>query len=229
MARTSRRRSSQPSKTTKSKSKYAKVSKAEVFGDVNYFNRAGRYLILVNSIEEGENHNNILYVQNNMTVLHVAATGPRSYNYDKRKGGDPVEMAPHNVGEEVVDKIMSNNIVFGSNLKRLAMTIGDLTQEDFDNEEYEGQIIEEMVSEKQPLAGRVIEVIAKQIVKKPKRDVDEEDLTNDDVYTRVDYVELLQGDEIIEELDAEIIEKFGIDTSDSDEDDDAEATTTEDD
>ncbi|KKL07127.1 hypothetical protein LCGC14_2589120, partial [marine sediment metagenome] len=135
------RRASRASKDTKKapvKSKYAKVSTAEVFGDVNYFNRAGRYLVLINSIEEGENHNNIAFVQSNMTILKVEDSGPRSYDYDKRKKGDPVELAPHGVGEEVVDKIMSNNIVFASNLKRLAMTVGDLTQDDFDGEDYEG-------------------------------------------------------------------------------------------
>lgn len=219
MARKSRRSASASATTTKGskpKSKYAKVSAAEVFGDVNYLNRAGRYLVLINSIEEGENHNNILFVQSNMRILKVFENGPESYDYDKRKGGEPVALAHHAVGEEVVDKMMSNNIAFGSNVKRIAMTLGDLTQKDFDNEEFEGEIIEEMVSSDQPLAGSVVEIRAKQVVKKPQRDKDEEDLRNEDCYTRIDYVERLDGEDIKDELDSEIIEQYGIDTSDED-------------
>jgi hypothetical protein len=223
MARKSRRSSSSAATKTAGppKSKYAKVSGAEVFGAVNYLNRASRYIVLINSIEEGENHNNILFVQNNMRILKVIKGGSLSHDYDKRKNGEPVELDPHPVGDEVVDKIMSNNIVFGSNLKRLAMTVGDLTQEDFDNESYEGEIIEDMVNAEQPLAGRVVEIRAVQVVKKAQRDKDEEDLTNEDCYTRVDYVELLQGEDITEELDAEVIEEYQIDTSEPDEGDDA--------
>lgn len=214
MARKSRRSAATTTKGGKSKSKYAKVSLAEVFGDVNYFNRAGRYLALVNSIEEGENHNNVLFVQANLRILKVFENGPESYDYDKRRNGEPVLIAPHTVGEEVVDKMMSNNQAFGSNVKRIALTVGDLTQEDFDNEEFEGKIIEEMVSVEQPLAGRVVEIRAKQVVKKPQRDKDEEDLRNEDCYTRLDYVELLDYEDIKDELGAEIIKQYSINTSD---------------
>ncbi len=224
MARKSRRssRSSAPAKT---KSKYANVSKTEVFGNVNYFNRAGRYLILVNSIEDGENHNNILFVQANLRILKVYENGPESFDYDKRKDGEPRALSHHKVGEEVVDKIMSNNKAFGSNVKGLAMAVGDLTQEDFDNEAYEGEIIEDMVAEEQPLAGRVVEIRAVQVVKKPQREKDEEDLKNEDCYTRIDYVELLQGEDITDELDAEVIEQYGIDTSEPEEEDGEDEVT----
>lgn len=217
MARKSRRSASATTtKGGKPKSKYAKVSSAEVFGDVNYFNRAGRYLVLINSIEEGENHNNVLFVQANLRILKVFDNGPESYDYDKRRSGEPVVIAPHTVGEEVVDKMMSNNVAFTSNVKRIAMTVGDLTQDDFDKESFEGEIIEDMVSSEQPLAGRVIEVRAKQVVKKPQREKDEEDLRNEDCYTRIDYVELLDGEDIEDELDTEIIEQYGIDVTTAD-------------
>jgi len=99
------------------------------------------------------------------------------------------------------------------------MTVGDLTSEDFDNEEFEGQIIEEMVGEEQPLAGRIVEIRAVQVVKKPQREKDEEDLKNEDCYTRIDYVELLQGEDITDELDAEVIAQYDIDTSEPEDDD----------
>lgn len=219
MARKSRRTSSAATATKPAKSKYAKVSTTDVFGSVNYFNRAGRYLVLVNSIEEGENHQNVLFIQANLRIVKVMEGDP-SFDYDKRKNNEPVALSAHKIGEEVVDKMMSNNQAFGSNVKRLAMAAGDLTQEDFDKEEYEGQIIEDMVDTEQPLAGRVIEVRAVQVVKKVNRNLDEEDLRNEHVYTRVDYVELLQGEDIIDELDKETIESYSIDTSEPDEDGD---------
>lgn len=217
MARKDRKsRSSKSAKSGPPKSKYANVSKTEVFGAVNYFNRAGRYIIQMNSVEEGSNHNNVDFIQANMTILK-SMDGPVSYDYDKRRDGEPIALEMHKVGEEVVDKMMSNNMAFGSNVKKLAMAGGDLTQEDFDNEDHEGQIIEEMVGDDQPLGGVILEVRATQVVKKPARSKDEEDLTNEDVYTRVDYVELLVGEDIEDELDEDTIEKYSIDTSEPDE------------
>ena len=101
------------------------------------------------------------------------------------------------------------------------MAVGNLTQDNFDREEYEGEIIEEMVSEDQPCAGRVMEIRALQVIKKDSRSKEDSDLTNKDAYTRIDYVELLEGKDITEELDAEIIEKHSIDTDEPEEEDEA--------
>ncbi|CAK9074182.1 Uncharacterized protein (Fragment) [Durusdinium trenchii] len=184
-------------------SKYAGVSGARVSRDGNYI-RGGHYLLLVERIEEGQTFKKQDFVAIQQNVLHVFDDSEPGYDYDRK-----VEQPLHRVGESVTDMNMLGNVAFESSMKAFALVAGDMTEEELlEREEYPGQMIEEMVSDEQPLAGAIVEVVARTVIKKDSRAKGEENLSNKDIYTRVAYRRVWSDEEAREFLPAEIADRF---------------------
>ncbi|CAK9074212.1 Uncharacterized protein (Fragment) [Durusdinium trenchii] len=191
------------SKKAAPQSKYAGVSGARVSRDGNYI-RGGHYLLLVERIEEGQTFKKQDFVAIQQNVLHVFDDSEPGYDYDRK-----VEQPLHRVGESVTDMNMLGNVAFESSMKAFALVAGDMTEEELlEREEYPGQMIEEMVSDEQPLAGAIVEVVARTVIKKDSRAKGEENLSNKDIYTRVAYRRVWSDEEAREFLPAEIADRF---------------------
>lgn len=180
------------------KSKYASVSGATVSRRANYI-RPGRYLVRVDRFEEGQNRKKQDFVVSQMTVVNVSETAVPGRDYDRDR-----DLPLHSVGEEISDLMMVANIAFEQRVKGFVMAAGDLTQEDFDEEEYEGALIDAAVAEDQPLAGYTVEVLAEQIVKQGAS----EPYSNDDVYTRCTYIRRVPASELAEHLGEKDLTRF---------------------
>ena len=179
------------------KSKYAKVSSAKPQRAANY-PRPGHYLVRIDAIREDEDSKNIGYIANEMTNVHTFADSEPGYNYVKK-----APMPLHKVGETFTDVIKSGNVAFAQRTKGLAMAVGNLTQDDFDKEEYEGEIIDQLVSEDAPGAGKVLEIKVQQRIKKDSRSKAESELGENDQYTTIGYVRCVPFSEVAEILEEE--------------------------
>lgn len=193
---------SKPVNSSNKVSKYAKASAAKAQAPSNYI-RPGHLLAVINRLEEGEAFKKGSFVAANMTVVKVFPDSVEGFNYDRK-----IPLGLHTIGEAVSDIMMMSNVAFEGRIKAFVMTAGDLGDEDFASEEYPGQIIDEAVGETQPLAGTVLELRARTIVKKDARHKAEAELTNNDVYTRIDYVRAVPAEELPELLDEATLARF---------------------
>lgn len=167
------------------KSRFAGVAGARAQRASNYFAAGSHVLVRTIKVEEGEDRFRTPLVAGQFQVIHAfeGSTGNR-------------------VGEEVSEILKSTNVAFAPRLKALAMAIGDLTEADFDTQEFDGQIFEELVSDEQPGAGVILEVRATRIKKQSANGKAEENLTDSDFYTRTDFVRRVSFAETNEVLTA---------------------------
>ncbi len=155
-------------------SKYAGVSKARAQRAANYFRSGGHLLLRIGKVEEGEDKNKIGL---------VAANGSVVFAYE-----DHDEVA-NKVGEEVSEVIKRSNVAFEGRLKALAMAVGNLTEADFDVQEYDGEIFDELMDQDvQPAAGVILEVRAVKVKKQSANNKTDDQLISSDFYTRVDFI-----------------------------------------
>jgi len=188
--------------TKKAESKYAKVSGARAQRGGNYV-KPGHYLARIDAVREDKAFKKGEFLAFEMTIVHVFAGSETGFDHNRK-----VPMTVHSVGEQVTDILMMTNVAFEGRAKAFAMAAGDLTAEAFTEEEYPGQIIEQMVAAEQPLAGRVLEIRAQQVIKVAGRAKAETTLTNNDVYTRIDYLRRVPLPELAGVVDDKVIAKF---------------------
>ncbi len=156
---------------TAPKSKYAGVGATRAQRPANYFRPGGHFLIRVLKIEEGQDRFEVALVAMQGTVVHSFADSAPTTN---------------KVGEDVSEIIKRTNKAYGPRLKALAMTVANLTEADFEEQEEDGEIIDEMVSEDQPAAGVILEVRSTQILKQTA--AEKANPEPKDFYTRVDFI-----------------------------------------
>lgn len=189
------------------RSKYADVSTAKVFGQSGNYMRPGRYVAMIESVEEGMTSANAEFVS--IHLIPLAADDSQLTALDKRFGG-----GLNKVGESATDfNKLSGNVAFASNMMAFAMIASDKTQEEIQEaEEYAGQFIEEIVGEEQPFAGVVVEILATTKKKKDAKNVSDEDVKSDQVFTKISYLRRVPYAEVaeiegIEDLIPDIAEK----------------------
>lgn len=178
--------------TERPKGRYGNVSGAKPQRASNYL-RPGHYVVQVSAVKEDTAFKKGDFVAVEMRVVHVFADSTPGYDY-ARKADTPC----HSLGEEVSDIMMVSNVAFEQRLKAFVMNAGGLTEEDFANEEYPGQLIEAALGDEQPIAGTLVELRCETVVKKDARDKAEADLKNENIYTRPNYVRTLAASELLE-------------------------------
>ncbi len=188
--------------TQKKESKYAGVSGARAQRGGNYV-RPGHFLARIDAVRADKTFKKDEFIAIELTVVHVFPGSDSGIDYNRK-----VPIPSLTVGEQVSDILKMTNVAFEGRAKAFAMAAGDLGADAFTQEEYPGQIIEQMLVPEQPLAGTVIEVRAQQVVKKDARAKAETALTNNDVYTRTDYLRNVPIAELAGIADAKIIAKF---------------------
>jgi hypothetical protein len=179
------------------KSKYAKVSGADVFREGNYIS-PGRYIALIERVEEGSTHEGKDFIAINL--LPLLADGDGRGELDE-KGG-----ALKRVGESCTDMSMVANVAFAPNMLAFAMTASGMSQEEIQAaEEHEGQFVEEIVGEDQPLAGVVVEINAKCRPKKDFRNKPINELGDKEFFTKVSYLRRVPFAELPDLIDANVL------------------------
>jgi len=167
------------------KSKYAGVSAARAQRPANYFKPGGHFLVRLSKIEEGEDRFKTALVAAVGNVIHAFPDNAPTSN---------------KVGEEVSEVIKRSNVAYEGRLKALAMAVGDLTETDFEEQAYDGEIFDEMVGEDQPAAGVVVEVRTVHVLKQAAATKAADKLEAKDFYTRVDFLRRLLFAEVKETL-----------------------------
>lgn len=185
-------------------SKYKRAGQTQLGVEANY-QRAGRYLLLIERIEEGVTRNKEDFVAVHSQVL--AADGSERTPLEQRFGG-----ALHRVGESTNWFQKLRGDYFDQNMLKFAIAASNMTQEEIDAAEQESgnTIIEEMVSAEQPFAGVVLEAHVVMKVNKKARDSGKEEsqLTGEDVFTITNWVRRVPFAEVKELVEAEVLAKF---------------------
>lgn len=186
-------------------SKYKKASQTQLGVEANY-QRAGRYLLLVERIEEGVT----LRGKEDFVAVHsivLAADGSERTPLEQRFGG-----ALHRVGESTNWFQKLKGDYFDQNMLKFAIAASNMTQDEIAAaEEASGHtIVEEMVSPEQPFAGVVIEAHVTVRIGKKARDAGkaEAQLTAEDVFTVTNWVRRVPYAEVKELIEAETLAQF---------------------
>lgn len=182
---------------TKQTSRYAGVGAARAQRPANYFKPGAHALIRVLKIEEGEDRFKTSLVATQGLVIHTFDDNATNAN---------------RVGEEVSEVIKRSNVAFAGRLKALAMAVGDLTETDFEEQEYDGEIFDELVSEDQPGCGVILEVRSSLVKKQTAASKTDAALEAKDFYTRVDFVRRVPFSETKEILVAAGLDETTINT-----------------
>ena len=187
-------------KPAQPKSKYAGVTSAKVSRDGNYITPA-TYIALIERVEEGTSQNAQDFVAINLTILAVDGSG-RS-EMDERGG------PANRVGESVSDW-NGAGVVFAGNMMAFAMAATGMSQEEIQEaEEYDGQFIEEMVGEDQPLAGRVVEL---RVGVRKTKDAKTKDLDTlsmgKGLFTKCTYLRRVPYAELADLVDEDVLARF---------------------
>lgn len=178
-------------------SKYAGVSAARAQRPANYFKSGVHALYRVTKVEEGEDKAKTGLVAIQGTIIALFP--------DSNPNGNQV-------GEDTQEVIKRTNVAFMGRLKAFAMAVGNLTEANFAEQEYDGQIFDELVGEDQPAAGVIVEVRSSQVIKQTAAGKPLDKLEAKDTYTRVDFVRRLPFSQVQEflagqGLDAKVIEQ----------------------
>lgn len=188
------------------KSKYAKVSGAKASKGGNY-GRPGHYLVLVTAVREFiKTQGEIPGIAAEMTNLHTFEDSRLGRNFESK-----ADIPTMKLGEDFVETFLSTNAAYGPRLKNFAIAaLGAENEQAFDDaEDYPGQNFEELVGEEQPAAGRVLELVAIQTIKKDSKTKSDADLkTATDTYTRMDFKRQLSDDEIRKVVSPAVLQRF---------------------
>lgn len=128
---------------------FKKIQGAKVSKGGNYI-RAGHYMAFLRHIKKDESRKGIPYVAIELVILDSL--------------DNTVEDA-HRVGEEVAHLMMGDQDSFLGNFKGFIANIAGVKEDDIDEES-----AEEVISELQPLSGRVIELTGRNIVTRAGKD-----------------------------------------------------------
>lgn len=183
-------------------SKYARSKDVQVGVDANY-QRAGRYLLLIERVEEGVTPRG----KEDFVAVHsivLAADGSERTPIEARFGG-----AVHREGESTNWFQKTRGDYFDQNMLKFAIAASNMTQDELTalEEEHDTTIIDEMVSPEQPFAGVVVEAHVQVRRNKKGRDVADADLTSENVFTMTDWVRRVPYSELSELVDAEVLER----------------------
>lgn len=177
------------------RSKYSRSRDVQVGVEANY-QRAGRYLLLIERIEEGTTPRG----KEDFVAVHsivLAADGDERTPLEQRFGG-----AVHRVGESTnwFQKVRGD--YFDQNMLKFAIAASDMTQDEIAAAEDENQttIVDEMVSPEQPFAGVVVEAHVQVRIGKKARDAGkaEANLSSEDVFTVTNWVRRVPYSELSE-------------------------------
>lgn len=174
-------------------SKYAGIGAARAQRPANYFKPGFHGLVRILKVEEGEDRFKTTLVACQATVVHLFADADAA-NTNK-------------VGEECAEVIKKTNQAYAGRLKALAMAVGDLTEQDFEEQKYDGEIFDELLSEDQPAAGVIVETRSALVKKKAAAEKTAEQLKPSDFYTRVDFLRRVPFGEVKEILAAAGVEE----------------------
>jgi hypothetical protein len=191
--------------SAKPASKYKKANQTQLGVEANY-QRAGRYLLMIERIEEGVTpRGKEDFVSVHSVVL--AADGSERTPLEQRFGG-----ALHRVGESTSWFQKLKGDYFDQNMLKFAIAASNMTQEEIAAAEEESgtTIIEEMVGSEQPFAGVVLEAHVTIRIGKKARDAGkpEDQLTAEDVFTMTNWVRRVPYDELKELVEAETLAQF---------------------
>lgn len=185
--------------------KYKRAGEVQVGVEANY-QRAGRYLFLVQRVEEGTTPRG----REDFVSVHsitLAADGSERTPLEQRFGG-----ALHRVGEDVTWFQKVRGDYFDQNMVKFAIAASNLTQEEIAAAEDAAghSIIEEMVSPEQPFAGVVVEAHVQVRIGKKARDAGkaETNLSSEDVFTVTNWVRRVPYAEVKELVEADVLAKF---------------------
>lgn len=190
-------------------SRYKKSAEVQVSQDGNY-QRPGRYLFLVQRVEEGTTRNREQFVSVRSVVL--AADGSERTPLEVKFGG-----SVHRVGEETSWFQKLAGEYFDQNMLKFAIAASNMTQEEIValETEHDTTIVDEMVSAEQPFAGIVLEAHVQTRVKKAGKELLKEGLTEDQlkaehVTTVTNWVRKVPFAELPELFaeDADVLAKF---------------------
>lgn len=226
------------------KSKYAGTTSTKASRDANYFS-AGRYLTLIERVEESENQGGSLINAVNHVVLMADPSTREDNGIDSKSG--PLKRP----GESVSDIFSKANKAYAANLMAFAITLSGMTQDEIREAElapitddegkeigpgYEGRFIEEIVSDAQPFAGKIVEmnckVLPTKAAKASGKPLMEIPMGKDGLFTKVSYIRVVPYAEVAEmvesgEIDAKIAARFLPDLAAKVEAEAAEAAGTE--
>lgn len=188
-------------------SKYKKSREVQVGVEGNY-QRPGRYLLLIQRIEEGQNRTKEQFVSVRSVVL--VSDGSERTPLEVKFGG-----SVHRVGEEVswFQKLAGD--FFDQNMLKFAIAASNMTQDEIAEREDEtgSTIVDDMVSAEQPLAGVAVEAHVQTRIKKAGKDamkggLKEEDLKAEHVTTVTNWVRRLPYAEVKELVPADVLEAY---------------------
>lgn len=192
---------------SKPASKYKKASETQIGVEGNY-QRPGRYLLLVQRVEEGSTRNREDFVSVRSVVL--AADGEERTPMEKRFGG-----AVHRVGEETSWFQKLKGDYFDQNMLKFAIAASNMTQDEIAEAENENNttIVDSMVSAEQPFAGVVLEAHVQTRLKKAGKEFlkeghTEEELKSDHVSTVTDWVRRVPYAEVKELVSADVLATY---------------------
>lgn len=203
------------------KSKYAGTTSTKASRDANYFS-AGRYLTLIERVEESENQGGALINAVNHVVLMADAATRDDSGIDSKSG--PLKRA----GESVSDIFSKANKAYAANLMAFAITLSGMSQDEIREAElapdpetgepgYEGKFIEEIVGESQPFAGKIVEmnckVMPSKAAKQSGKPLMEIPMGKDGLFLKASYIRVVPYAEVAAmveagEIDAKIAARF---------------------
>ena len=192
-----------PAKSAAPASKYKRAGEIQLSADINY-QRAGRYLLLVERVEEGVTpRGREEFVSAHSVVL--AADDSERTPLDRRFGG-----ALHRVGEGVTWFQKLKGDYFNQNMLKFAIAASNMRQDEITAAENAAghSIVQEMVSAEQPFAGVVLEAHVEIKVKKNGRELSEDKLTGDHITTVTNWVRRLPFTEVKELVEADVLAQY---------------------
>lgn len=192
------------------------MSKTRGAVDANYV-RPGRYLARVDRVEEGENFKKEKFNVVNFTIL-MSEADPEAFDPEIVDAeGNEAPIDPNRVGETPSWLMMVNNVAFLSSWKGFVKVAGDVTDEQItaqaqaaktDEDKVWEQTSMEICGHEQPVAGVVLELIVRQILKKESRGKPQDKLARADYYHRTTFRRRVPGSELKTALAADVLAKF---------------------
>lgn len=186
-------------------SKYKKAAAVQLSVEANY-QRPGRYLLLIERVEEGVTPRG----REDFVSVHsivLAADGSDRTQIDHRFGG-PL----HRVGENTIWFQKVRGDYFDQNMLKFAIAASNMTQDEIAKAEEESghTIVDEMVSPDQPFAGVVVEAVVQTRAGKKARDAGkaEDQLLAEDTFTITNWLRRVPYAEVKKNVPADVLARF---------------------
>ena len=180
---------------SQNQSRYAGIREKSATREANYL-MPGIYILLLEACEEGKTRNRVGFNVFKFKVL--ADLGGNESN--SRRTGAPHRR--HRPGESVGWMLTDDKDAFLPNLKQAVGIASEGDPDDVTEED-----VEFAFGTEQPLAGKVLEVSAVHVLKKPAREKPEDKITDADFYTRVIFRRVLGPQEVREQVSADVLQR----------------------